>query len=452
MRTRATRDTSWVNLPETQYTLAPDGVHIAYQVSGSGETDLVLMHGTVSHLEISWEGPKLRRLYERLGEFARLIRFDRRGMGMSDPLDRLPTFEEQVGDFLTVMDAAGADRAAVMGTTDAGMLALAFVAGYPDRVSAAVVFESAPRLTPSPDDDFGVEPEVLGRMAAANTVIDLDTHIGIVAPARKDEPGFRSWFRRYNRSASSGIRIGAFIEENMRWDIRHLLPTIEVPVLVMHRTENTILPMRNARAMVAALPNALLAAIEGTGTAIFADDIEDVADEIEGFLTGTRPPRRRDRVLATVLFTDVVGSTQRAAELGDQRWRELLERHHRVLREELDRFGGHEVHTAGDGFLSTFDSPRHAIACAQAAAASIRAIGLEIRAGVHTGEVERSDGEVQGLAVHIGARISSMAGAGQLLVSSTVKELVVGSGLEFVDRGEHELKGVPGMWHVYEVA
>ena len=441
-----------MSLPETRYTLAPDGVHIAYQVSGSGETDLVLMHGTVSHLEIAWEDPKLRRLYERLGEFTRLIRFDRRGMGMSDPLDRLPTFDEQVGDFRTVMDAVDAERAAVMGTTDAGMLALAFAAGHAERVSAAVAFETAPRLTPSPDDEFGVEPEVLQRMAKANTVLDLDTHIGIVAPARRDEPGFRSWFRRYNRSASSGIRIDAFIRENMAWDIRDLLPTIAVPVLVMNRTENTILPMRNARALVAALPDARLAAIEGTGTAIFADDVEDIADEIEAFLTGARPPQRRDRVLATVLFTDVVGSTRVAAELGDRRWRELLERHHRLLREELDRFGGHEVHTAGDGFLSTFDSPRHAIACAKAAAGAIRAIGLEIRAGVHTGEVERSGGDVQGLAVHIGARIASLAGAGEVLVSSTVKELVVGSGLEFVDRGEHELRGVPGTWHVYEVA
>jgi class 3 adenylate cyclase len=441
-----------MSLPETRYTLAPDGVHIAYQVSGSGETDLVLMHGTVSHLEIAWEDPKLRRLYERLGEFTRLIRFDRRGMGMSDPLDRLPTFDEQVRDFRTVMDAVDAERAAVMGTTDAGMLALAFAAGHAERVSAAVAFETAPRLTPSPDDEFGVEPEVLQRMAKANTVLDLDTHIGIVAPARRDEPGFRSWFRRYNRSASSGIRIDAFIRENMAWDIRDLLPTIAAPVLVMNRTENTILPMRNARALVAALPDARLAAIEGTGTAIFADDVEDIADEIEAFLTGARPPQRRDRVLATVLFTDVVGSTRVAAELGDQRWRELLERHHRLLREELDRSGGHEVHTAGDGFLSTFDSPRHAIACAKAAAGAIRAIGLEIRAGVHTGEVERSDGDVQGLAVHIGARIASLAGAGEVLVSSTVKELVVGSGLEFVDRGEHELRGVPGTWHVYEVA
>ncbi|MGZ8632003.1 MAG: alpha/beta fold hydrolase, partial [Actinomycetota bacterium] len=309
-----------MTLPETQYALAPDGVHIAYQVSGAGDIDLLMMHGTVSHLEIAWEDPKLRRLYERLGEFSRLIRFDRRGMGMSDPLDNLPTFDEQVGDFLTVIDEVGSERPAVMGTTDAGMLALAFVAGHLDRVSAAVAFETAPRLVPSPDDDFGVEPETLARMANASVVIDIDTHIGIVAPARRDEPGFKSWFRRYNRSASSGIRIDDFIKENTHWDIRDLLPSIDVPVLVMHRTENTILPMRNARALVAALPNARLAEIEGTGTAIFADDIEDVADEIEAFLTGTRPPPRRDRVLTTLLFTDIVGSTERAAEMGDQDW------------------------------------------------------------------------------------------------------------------------------------
>ena len=219
----------------------------------------------------------------------------------------------------------------------------------------------------------------------------------------------------------------------------------------MNSTGNTILPMRNARALAAALPNARLVEIEGTGTAIFADDVEEIADEIEGFLTGTRPPPRHDRVLATVLFTDVVGSTQRAAELGDRDWRELLERHHRLLRGELLRFGGHEVHTAGDGFLATFDSPRRAIECARAAALAIGSIGLEIRAGVHTGEVELSDGEVQGLAVHIGARISALAGAGQVFVSSTVKDLVVGAGIAFDDRGEHDLKGVPGGWRVYEV-
>jgi class 3 adenylate cyclase len=436
---------------ETQYTLAPDGVHIAYQVTGAGDVDLVMMHGTVSHLEIAWEDPKLRRLYDRLGEFSRLIRFDRRGMGMSDPLEQIPTFDEQLGDFGTVMDAAGCDRAALMGTTDAGVLALSYAAAHADRVSAVVAFETSPRMLPSADDDFGVEMDVLQRMAAASDVIDMDTHLSIVAPARKDEPGFPSWFRRYNRSASSGFRIDAFIKGQMSWDIRDRLDAVEAPVLVMNRTGNTILPMRNARALTAALPNARLVEIDGTGTAIFADDVEEIADEIEGFLTGTRPPPRHDRVLATVLFTDVVGSTQRAAELGDRDWRDVLERHHRLLRAELHRFGGHEVHTAGDGFLATFDSPRRAIECARAAALAIGSIGLEIRAGVHTGEVELSDGEVQGLAVHIGARISALAGAGQVFVSSTVKDLVVGAGIAFDDRGEHDLKGVPGGWRVYEV-
>jgi class 3 adenylate cyclase len=437
--------------PETQYVRAPDGVHIAYQVTGTGEIELVMMHGTVSHLEIAWEDPKLRRLYDRLGEFTRLIRFDRRGMGMSDPVDAIPTFDEQLEDFSTVLDAAHSERAAVMGTTDAGVLALAYAASHPERVTGVVAFETSPRLMPSDDDDFGVEFDVLQRMSEASATIDLETHLSIVAPARKDEPGFPSWFRRYNRSASSGFRVGDFIRAQLALDIRHLLDDVKAPVLVMNRTGNTILPMRNARALVAALPDARLAAIEGTGTAIFADDVEDIADEIEGFLTGTRPPPRHDRVLATVLFTDVVGSTERASELGDRAWRDLLALHHRLLRAELDRFGGHEVHTAGDGFLATFDSPRRAIECARAAVDAIRSIGLDIRAGVHTGEVELSDGDVQGLAVHIGARISALAGPGELLTSSTVKDIVVGSGIQFRDHGEHELKGVPGRWHVYEV-
>ena len=437
--------------PETRYALAPDGVHIAYQVTGTGDLDLVLMQGTVSHLEIAWEDANLRHLFDRLGMFSRLIRFDRRGMGMSDPLDSIPTFDEQLADFGTVMDAARCGRATVMGTTDGGVLALSFAAAHPERVSSVVAFETSPRLIPSADDDFGVDFEVLQRMASASAAIDLDTHLSIVAPARKDEPGFRSWFRRYIRSASSGFRIDAFIRGQMSWDIRDRLSDVVAPVLVMNRTGNTILPMRNARALAAALPDARLVEIDGTGTTIFADDVDDIADEIEGFLTGTRPPPRRDRVLTTVLFTDVVGSTQRAAELGDRSWRDLLLRHHRLLRAELDRFGGQEVHTAGDGFLATFDSPRRAIECARAASSAIGSIGLEIRAGVHTGEVELSDGEVQGLAVHIGARISALAGAGEVFVSSTVKDLVVGSGIEFHDRGEHELKGVPGEWRVYEV-
>jgi class 3 adenylate cyclase len=440
-----------VAAPETQYAKAADGVHVAYQISGTGDTDLVLLHGTVSHLEIAWEDPMLRRLYERLGSFGRLIRFDRRGMGMSDTLDELPSFDEQIADFGTVMDAAGSWRAAVMGTGDAGMLALAFAAAHPDRVSAVVAYEVSPRLMPSPNDEFGVDPAELQKMAAASAALDLDAHLAIVAPARKDEPGFKPWFRRFTRSASSGFRIEAFIRSQATWDITGLLDRVQARVLVMNRTGNTILPMRSVRALTVALPNAQLAEIEGTGTAIYADDVEQIADEIEGFLTGTPPLPRRDRVLATVLFTDVVGSTQRAAALGDRDWRALLSRHNALVRAELDRFGGHEISTAGDGFLATFDSPRRAIECARAAANSVRGIGLEIRAGVHTGEIELSGDDIQGLAVHIGARVAGLAGAGQVFVSSTVKDLVVGSGIEFADRGGRELKGVPGSWRIYEV-
>jgi class 3 adenylate cyclase len=435
---------------ETQYAVGADGVHIAFQITGRGDVDIVLMHGLVSHLEIAWEDPNLRRLYERLGSFARLIRFDRRGMGMSGELDALPTLDAQVEDFRTVMDGAGSSRAAVIGTADAGIMALAFAAAHPDRVAAVVTFESTPRHSRSASDDFGVEPDVLQRMAAANAALDLETHLSIVAPARKDEPGFRSWFRRYNRSSSSGFRLEDFIRQQATWDITDRLHRIEAPVLVLSRTGNTILPMRNARALAAALPRGQLAQIEGTGTTIFADAVDDVADDIEAFLTGVRPVPRKERILATVLFTDIVGSTQRAAELGDLGWRALLDRHHRVIRSALDRFGGVEVDTAGDGFLAHFDSPRRAIEAARAASNAMGEIGLEIRAGIHTGEIELAGQGVQGLAVHLGGRIAALAGPGQVFVSSTVKDLVLGSGIEFAERGEHELKGVPGRWRVYQ--
>jgi class 3 adenylate cyclase len=439
-------------LPETQYVRAPDGVQIAYQITGTGELDLVLMQGAVAHLELQWEDPKLSRLFERLSEFARLIRFDRRGMGMSGVLDRLPTFDDQVEDFTAVMDAVGSERAAVMGTIDAGTIALAFAAAHPERTQAVVAFETAPRFTRSDTDDFGVDPDVMSRFAEAAQSMDVEGMASIVAPGRMNEPGFLSWFRRYGRSAQSGIPAQVVVMMTMSADIVDRLPGVEAPVLVLHKTAHALLPIRSGRALVSALPSAHLVELPGTGTAIFSNDVEEIADEIEAFLTGTRPPPRRDRILATVLFTDIVGSTARAAELGDREWRELLERHHRLLRASLDRFGGREIHTAGDGFLATFDSPRRAIESARAAGEAVRAVGLEIRAGVHTGEIELSGGDVQGLAVHIGARIAALAGAGEVLVSSTVKDLVAGSGIQFEDRGSQKLKGVPGEWRAFAVA
>ena len=435
--------------PETRYALAPDGVHLAYQVTGEGPFDLVLMQGAVGHLEIAWEDHRFRRLFERLSAFSRLIRFDRRGMGMSDPLGGLPAFDDQVEDFGVVMDAVGSERAALMGTIDAGMLALAFAAEHPERTRAVIAFETPPRFTRSESDDFGVRIEVIERLAAANQDIDTDSQLSIVAPDRMHEPGFSAWFRRYNRAAATGIPMQAFMMMTMGWDITDRLSGIEVPVLVLQKSAHAILPIANARALAAALPDARLVELPGTGTTIISADVDEVVDEIQAFLTGARPPPRHDRVLATVLFTDIVGSTDRAAQIGDRDWRELLERHHRLLRAALERFGGLEVHTAGDGFLATFDSPRRAIECARAAGESLRSIGLEIRAGVHTGEIELSGGDVQGIAVHIGARISALAGAGEVFVSSTVKDLVAGSGIEFEDRGAHELKGVPGEWRVF---
>jgi class 3 adenylate cyclase len=441
-----------MNPPETQYARAADGVQIAYQVTGSGDLDLVFMQGAVAHLELQWEDPRLTRLFERLSAFSRLIRFDRRGMGMSEVLDQLPTFEEQVEDFGAVMDAVGSERAALFGTIDAGTFALAFAADHPERTQAVVAFETAPRWTPSDEDDYGADPEALARFAEAVQAIDLDGQLSIVAPSRMHDPAFRSWFRRYTRSAQSGVPVQGVMMMMMAFDIRDRLSRIRAPVLVLNRAEHNILPVRNARALVKALPDARLAELPGRDTAIFSSDVDAVADEIETFLTGRRPPPRRDRILSTVLFTDIVGSTDTAARLGDRDWRELLERHNRILRASLDRYGGREVHTAGDGFLVTFDSPLRAIECARAAGEAVRSIGVEIRAGLHTGEIELSEGDVQGIAVHIGARISALAGAGEVFVSSTVKDLVAGAGLEFEDRGAHQLKGVPGEWRVFAVA
>jgi class 3 adenylate cyclase len=435
--------------PETRHALASDGLKIAYQVTGGGDIDLVFMQGAVAHLELAWEDPRLTRLFERLSGFSRLIRFDRRGMGMSGVMDRAPTLEEQVGDFAAVMDATGSQQAAVFGTIDAGSIALAFAAANPERTRAVIAFETAPRWTRTGEDDFGVDPDALARFAEATTAMDVDGMMAIVAPSRKDDPAFRAWFRRYTRSAQSGVPIQVLMMMMMSWDLRDRLPSITAPVLVINRTDHTLLPVRNARALATALPNARLVELPGQDTAIFSSDVDAVADEIEGFLTGSRPPPRQERVLATVLFTDIAGSTEHAARIGDRDWSELLERHHRLLRSALERYGGREVHTAGDSFLATFDSPRRAIESARTAGDSIRSIGLEIRAGVHAGEIEVSGDDVQGIAVHIGARIAALAGPGEVLVSSTVRDLVTGSGLAFEDRGEHALKGVPGEWRVF---
>ena len=439
-----------MNIPETRYVKSGDA-YLGYQVTGNGPPDLVLLLGAVAHLELAWEDPKLSRFLTRLAGFARLIRFDRRGIGMSDRVENLPTLDEQIKDVGAVMDDARSDRAVLVGTLDAGTVALGFAARYPERVQAVATWTAAPRFTPSEGDAYGFRMDTLTRMIDATKSMDQHGQLSIMAPSRVDEPGFVEWYRRYARSASGIGGIGARMASTMQWDIVDLLADISTPVLVMHRAEDPLTPVSGAEAMAKALPNAKLVVLPGADILEYAGDVDAIADEVEAFVTGNRPLPRAERVLAAILFTDIVGSTERAGTMGDRPWKELLERHHGIVRAQLARFGGQEIDTAGDGFLATFDSPLRAIEAARRICAAVPSLGLEVRAGVHVGEIELVAGNVRGIAVHIGARIAAMAGPGEVLVSSTAKDLVTGSGLQFENRGSHTLKGVPDEWRIFAV-
>jgi class 3 adenylate cyclase len=438
-----------VNLPKTEFARSGD-VYLAYQVLGDGPPDLVLLLGGVAHLELAWEDPMLAKFLTRLASFSRLIRFDRRGFGLSDRVPRLPTFEEQVEDFQAVMDAAGSDRAVIAGMLDASFIALGFAAAHPDRAKSVVTFEAAQRYGPG-EDGLGFRMDVLMQLVESAQTNNARRLLELMAPSRADEPGFLEWWNRYSRSGSAAGGLEANMAAMMQWDLGEILDGITAPVLVLHRADAAILPSENGRALAARLSNATLVEVPGPDSFYFSGDVDALVDEIQAFVTGTRPLPRADRVLAAVLFTDIVGSTQRAAALGDRQWKELLDRHHKTVRERLARFGGREIDTAGDGFLATFDSPLRAIEAARGICSAVRPLGLEVRAGVHVGEIELVADDIRGLAVHIGARVASLAGPGEVLVSSTVKDLVAGSGVEFDDRGTHALKGVPGEWRIFAV-
>ena len=441
--------------PKPHYAKSGD-VNIAYQVVGDGPIDVVWVPGWVSHMEVAWEDPYAGRFLERLASFSRLIMFDKRGTGMSDhvPVDRLPTLEERMDDVRAVMDASGSRRAALVGASEGGVMCALFAATYPERTSALVIYGSYAKGFATDDYPWAlIDPEPADDVVEGLTEIwdDAGGLLNIWAPTVADDPQAREAFGRYLRSGASPSAVVALSRMNWEADIRHVLPVISVPTLVIHRTEDQIVQVEAGRHLAESIPGAKYVELPGEDHLWFHGDSDAVLQEIQEFLTGARSAPEPDRVLATVMFTDIVGSTRRATQLGDRGWRELLQRHDALMRRELVRHRGREVKTMGDGFLATFDGPARGIRCACSARDAVRELGIEIRAGLHTGECELIGDDVAGIAVNIGARVGSAAAGGEVLVSRTVTDLVAGSGIEFADRGVHTLKGLPGDWQLYSV-
>jgi class 3 adenylate cyclase/pimeloyl-ACP methyl ester carboxylesterase len=443
--------------PETHYARSGD-VSIAYQVVGQRPFDLVFVPGSASHVELAWEVPALAAFYRRLASFSRLIVFDKRGTGMSDRVGGAPTIETRMDDVRAVMDAAGSERAAVLGLSEGGPMSVVFAATYPGRTWALVLCGALPRMMWAPDYPWGWTEEDYRRACEEEDrrwgePAFMKEVVRGVAPSLDEEniEAFATLFRQ----ASSPGAWAALNQMNKDIDVRVVLPAIRVPTLVLNRNEEVEWLREGSRYAARHIPGARHVELPGRDHAPFAGDSKSYLHEIEQFLTETWEAgweeAEPDRVLATVLFTDIVGSSEKAASLGDRAWRELLERHHELVRRQLVRFRGREVDTSGDGFFASFDGPARAIRCASAIVESMPELGLEVRAGLHTGECELMDGKVAGIAVHTGARVSSFAQPGEVLVSSTVKDLVAGSGISFEDRGAHQLKGIPGEWRVYAV-
>ncbi|HKF15203.1 MAG TPA: adenylate/guanylate cyclase domain-containing protein [Gaiellaceae bacterium] len=435
-------------VPETRYAKSGD-VNIAYQVVGEGPIDLVLVHGFVSHLELDWQERRMAYFLDRLASFSRLILFDKRGTGLSDRPGDLPDLETRMDDVRAVMDAVGSQQAALFGYSEGGPMCCLFAATHPDRTSALALYGTYAKRR-NPDDDYPWCVSWAERQAYAVEIErswGADSDIDKMIP--NADPALRRWWRMRTRASASPGAARDLILMNSQIDIRHVLSSISVPTLVLHREGDLDSRPEEGRYIAEHIPGARFVELEGD-VHVPLVDADQILDEVEEFLTGTRRSREPDRVLATVLFTDIVGSSERATKLGDRAWGELLASHHELVRRELERFEGREVDTAGDGFLATFDGPARAVRCGHAIQRAVIELDLEVRAGLHTGEVELADGKVGGIAVHTGARVAALAGPGEVLVSSTVKDLVAGSGLEFEDRGEHELKGV-GSWRLYSV-
>lgn len=435
--------------PDTKYAKS-GGVNIAYQAVGAGNVDLVFVPGWVSHIEYAWEEPSLAPFLERLASFSRLILLDRRGTGLSDPVDRLPTMEERMDDICAVMDAAGSHRAFLFGISESGPMCAMLAATDPKRAAGLILCNTFARSVRTDDYPWAL---ALEQWNEGLTQIESQWGTGIsavlFAPSRANDEEFRRSWGRFERRAVSPGAMHKIIRMAMDTDVRHILPSIRVPTLVLHRRDDDVVRVGGGRYMAEHIPNAKLVEVAGIDHFPWVGDTDAILDEVEQFVTGARRGAELDRILATVLFTDIVDSTERAAALGDRRWRGLLQNHHRLVRTELERYRGREIDTAGDGFLATFDGPARGIRCAHAIVARARQLGIDVRAGLHTGECELAGKHVRGIAVHIGARVAAAARAGEVLVSSTVKDLVAGSGIQFTDRGAHVLKGVPGEWRLF---
>ena len=439
---------------ETQYVKSGDH-WIAYQVVGDGPIDLLFAPGYMSHVEQNWWWPGYADFLERMASFSRLILFDRRGTGLSDRDVSLGSFEEMLDDIRAVLDAASSERAALFGGAEGGPMCVLFAATYPERTSALILGASYPRRKWAPDYPWGLDEQAQERILASyETRWGTDDSFAVrsVAPSLADDERFRKWNSQACRFAGTPASARAWFQITMEIDVRDVLSAIRVPTLVIHRSGDRVVPVEAGRYLAEHIADAKWVEQAGVDHYPFAGDGDALLDEIEEFLTGSRRSREPDRVLATVLFTDIVGSTERAAELGDRSWTRLLADHHRLVQAELDRFRGSGLRTEGDGTVSSFDGPARAVRCACAIRDGVRELGIEIRAGLHTGEIELAETGVEGIALHIGARIAALAGAGEVLASSTVKDLVVGSGIDFAERGTHSLKGVPGEWRIHAVA
>jgi class 3 adenylate cyclase len=428
--------------PQTRYAKSGD-VRIAYQVVGDGPIDLVFVPGFVSHVELVWEEPHFARFLERLASFSRLILFDRRGLGLSDRPGGPPTLEESTDDLRAVLDAVGSERPAIMGNSEGGVLAMLFAATFPERTRALVLHGAYARLVDEDGYDEGIPEEVLDEFLEL-VEEDWGGPVALVffGPTRVHDPRFADWWARYLRQGASPGDAARLLGMYRAIDVR----------LVLHRSDDAPIPVDLGRYIAERIPDARFVELDGADHLPFLGDADALLDEVEEFLTGARSEREVDRMLATVMFTDIVGSTERAAALGDREWRDLVESHDSLVRGQLDRFHGRPIKTMGDGFLATFDGPARAIRCASSIADEVGRLGIEIRAGLHTGECEVMGDDLGGMAVNIGARVASKAGPGEVLVSGTVRDLVVGSDIHFADRGTHELKGVPGEWRLYAVA